>query len=472
MLLEAVRPALIIARREVRDQFRDWRIIFPIIGLTLIFPFIMNWTAQQMLGFTREYGATIVADRLVPFLLMVVGFFPISVSLVIALESFVGEKERGSIEPLLNTPLKDWQLYLGKLLSSTVPPLVSSYLGMMVYLAGLMLRRIAIPEGEELVQIVVLTTVQAIMMVAGAVVVSIQATSVRSANLLSSFIIIPTAFLIQWEALVMFWGNQALLWWVIVAVVILTFLLVRVGVAHFQREELLGRDIDVLKLSWIWSAFRRNFTGGARSVGEWYRRALLQSLRRLTLPALLSTGLALAGVWLGVGLVDRLLGPISSVGPEKFHEALMQLVWADSASQWSLVGLIFFQNIRALLIGMLLGVCSFGVLGVLPLFTTMGLAGILGRTMVIEGYNLGTILSFLLPHGVLEIPAVILATAAVFQLGAVLLTPTPRQTIGEAWVAALAEWSRVMVGMVIPLLILAALVEALLTPRIAILLLQ
>ncbi|GAP05683.1 MAG TPA: hypothetical protein DEQ80_00780 [Anaerolinea thermolimosa] len=471
-MLDAVRPALIIARREVRDQFRDWRIIFPIIGLTLVFPFIMNWTAQQMLGFTREYGATIVADRLVPFLLMVVGFFPISVSLVIALESFVGEKERGSIEPLLNTPLKDWQLYLGKLLSSTVPPLVSSYLGMIVYLAGLMIRRITIPEGGMLVQIVVLTTVQAVMMVAGAVAVSLQATSVRSANLLSSFIIIPTAFLIQWEALVMFWGNQNLLWWVIVAVVILTFLLVRVGVAHFQREELLGRDIDVLKLPWIWGVFRRNFTGHARSVGDWYRQVLLRSLPRLTLPVLLSAGLALAGIWAGINLVDRFIVPTSSSTPEKFRESLMQLFGADSINQWSLARMIFFQNIRALLIGMLLGVCSFGVLGVLPLFTTMGLAGALGRAMVIKGLSLGTILSSLLPHGVLEIPAVILATAAVLQLGAVLLTPTPGQTIGEAWVAALAEWSRVMVGIVIPLLILAALVEALLTPHIALFFLQ
>lgn len=471
-MFEALRPALIIARREVRDQFRDWRIIFPIIGLTLVFPFIMNWTAQQMLGFTREYGATIVADRLVPFLLMVVGFFPISVSLVIALESFVGEKERGSIEPLLNTPLKDWQLYLGKLLSSTVPPLVSSYLGMMVYLVGLMIRRIAIPEGEMLAQIVVLTTVQAIMMVAGAVVVSLQATSVRSANLLSSFIVIPSAFLIQWEALVMFWGNQALLWWVIVAVVILTFLLVRVGVAHFQREELLGRDIDVLKLRWIWGVFRRNFTGGARSVGEWYRRVLLQSLRKLTLPSLMSAGLSLAGVLLGISLLNRLIGVMPSGDTEMIQQSLMNLTDTYSESKFALAGLIFFQNIRALLVGMILGVCSFGVLGVAPLFLTMGMAGVLGAFMISRGLGLVDVLSFLLPHGVIEIPAVVIATAGVLRLGAVLLTPTPGQTIGEAWVAALAEWSRVMVGIVIPMLILAALVEALLTPQIVLLFLR
>jgi ABC-type transport system involved in multi-copper enzyme maturation permease subunit len=66
----------------------------------------MNFTAGQLIGFVEQYGANIIVDRLIPFFLFIVGFFPISVSLVIALESFVGEKERGSIEPLLNSPVK------------------------------------------------------------------------------------------------------------------------------------------------------------------------------------------------------------------------------------------------------------------------------------------------------------------------------------------------------------------------------
>ena len=130
-------PAIIITRREVRDQFRDWRIIFPIAVLTIIFPGLMNFTAKQAVMFVERYGAPLIGDRLIPFLLMIVGFFPISVSLVIALESFVGEKERHSIEPLLCAPLKDWQLYLGKLLAAMVPPLLASYLGILVYLIGI-----------------------------------------------------------------------------------------------------------------------------------------------------------------------------------------------------------------------------------------------------------------------------------------------------------------------------------------------
>ncbi len=71
-----IRPAFLITKREVRDQFRDWRVIFPIVGLTAFFPFLMNFTVQQIINFVEKYDATLVADRMVPFLLMIVGFFP------------------------------------------------------------------------------------------------------------------------------------------------------------------------------------------------------------------------------------------------------------------------------------------------------------------------------------------------------------------------------------------------------------
>ena len=121
-------PAWVITKREVRDQFRDWRIIFPVLGLTIVFPFIMNWTAQKMLDFVSRYGATLIGERLVPFLLMIVGFFPISVSLVIALESFVGEKERRSIEPLLCSPLSDsWRTKVYTLPVGVIPPITDRW---------------------------------------------------------------------------------------------------------------------------------------------------------------------------------------------------------------------------------------------------------------------------------------------------------------------------------------------------------
>ncbi len=201
------RKAMIITRREVRDQFRDWRIIAPIILLTVFFPGLMNFTAQQAVDFVGKYGAPIIADRLIPFLLMVVGFFPISVSLVIALESFVGEKERRSIEPLLSSPLTDVQLYLGKLMAVMFPPLIGSFLGISVYLIGVYRQVGWVPDTTLLIQVICLAVVQSLVMVSGAVVVSSQTTSVRAANLLASFIIIPMAMLLVGESMIMFWAK-------------------------------------------------------------------------------------------------------------------------------------------------------------------------------------------------------------------------------------------------------------------------
>jgi uncharacterized membrane protein SpoIIM required for sporulation len=77
-----------------------------------------------------------------------------------------------------------------------------------------------------------------------------------------------------------------------------------------------------------------------------------------------------------------------------------------------------------------------------------------------------------LPHGILEIPAAILSTAAVLQAGVVLATPTPGKTIGEAWLTALAVWSKIMVGIVLPLLVIAAMVEVWITPQLALMILR
>jgi len=463
-----LRLALIITRREVRDQFRDWRIIFPVVGLTLFFPFLMNFTARQALNFVQQYGASILAERMVPFLFMIVGFFPITVSLVIALESFVGEKERSSIEPLLNSPLKDWQLYLGKLLSSAVPCILASFLAMGVYLVGLRWQKIALPELPLMLQIVSLTIVQGFVMVSSAVVVSTQATSVRAANLLASPIVIPVALLIQAESVMMFWGDYKILWLVVFGLLVLTYLMVRVGLAHFQREELLGREIDVLNIRWGWGVFWGGVVEDSHSVMDWYRRILPQTLRRLRLPAAIMTVLVLASIVVGTRLIDYFPGLLDSLGSGSVHSRLAALVTAWPFFDFSPVLLIWWQNVRALILALGLGVISFGILGLLPSMLTFGIMGYLMQYFVNNGVPAWQYLvGFILPHGIIEIPMIILAGAAVLRMGAILATPTPGRTIGEVWLSCLADWFKVMVGVVFPLLILAAAIEAWITPRVA-----
>ena len=111
----------------------------PIIALTLIFPFLMDFTSRWATNWVSQYTDPILVERINPFLLMIVGFFPISFSLIIALESFVGEKERNSIEPILSMPVSDLELYLGKMFSSLILPLMASFIGITVFLLSRLL---------------------------------------------------------------------------------------------------------------------------------------------------------------------------------------------------------------------------------------------------------------------------------------------------------------------------------------------
>jgi uncharacterized membrane protein SpoIIM required for sporulation len=471
---DKIRPALIITQREVRDQLRDWRVIFPVVALTLFFPFLMNFTAGQILDFVNRYGADLVGARLIPFLMMVVGFFPMTVSLVIALESFVGERERMSIEPLLNSPLADWQLYLGKLLAATIAPLVTSYLGIFVYVIGLVANNTPLPPTELIFQILAITTVQAVLMVAGAIVVSTQSTSVRAANLLASFIIIPMALLIEGESLVMFYGDYSTLWWAVVGVILLSILLIRVGLAHFRREVLLGREIDKLNLRWGGRTFWNTFKGEAKSIKDWYLREIPRTLRGMKKPILILALLMIIGAIIGVMIAEQYPLPLNKVKVEGNIELSAQNI-QDIFPLFSPVSFFkyLFRNLTTLLLSALLGMVSLGILGTLPVIGTAAVGGYL--IAILANYGLPVIplfVGFILPHGVFELSAAILASAALLQAGAKLATPLSGKSVGEVWISGVATWFKVLIGIVLPLLIIAAAVEVWITPRIGLALLQ
>jgi len=466
---EHLNPIWLLARRELNDQLRDWRIIVPMVILTVFFPFLMTYTAKQALDFVASYGGgTLIPERLVPFLLMVVGFFPITVSLVIALESFVGEKERGTIEPLLSSPLKDRQIYLGKLIAASSVPLFTSYLGIFVFLIWLKIDNIVIPDINLITQTVVLTTVQGLLMVSGAIIISTQATSVRSANLLSSFIVIPIAILIQGESVLMFWGNNQILWLAVIGVSILGLLMVRVGMAHFQREALLGREIDILNIKWILQKFWESFSGSCKNIFFWYFRVLPRTLKKMWISIVLIIIIGISAALVSYSYVlsmDIAFSPTSSDLPEEishvFEAGINPFKNIDISFQY-----ILSNNLRAIGTILILGLVSFGVLGVIIYIGNIGLIGALLALVNLIGYSPSQVaLLGILPHGIFELPAIILSSAAVLHIGIMLVTPNSQRSLGEVLIESVADWMKVSVGLALPLLAIAASIETYVTPN-------
>ena len=467
--------AFVLLRRELVDTLRDWRIVVPIVTLTMFFPFLMNITAGLAADWVAKYGgAPIIGERIIPFLLMVVGFFPLSFSLVIALEVFVGEKERKSLEPLLASPLSDGQLYFGKALAAMIPPLVASYLGITVYLVGLRFFRGWQPPFELLVLVVLLTTAKALVMVSGAVVISSQTTSIRAANLLASFVIIPMALLVQGESLIMFWANYPVLWWILAALLVVNVLLVRMGLQLFDREELFGREIDELNLRGVWRMFKDFWlrvepNGPAERFTLWrvYTRDLPAILRRMN-KATWCVVLALVAAML-VGALYATWYPLPAGwwSPTTLTEETMRNAPPMGFLPQFTVGAVLSNNIRSLLLAGLLSIFSFGAMAVVLLMAPLGIIGFFMYQVVHWGMNPWLFFAtFVMPHGLFELPAAILATAAALRLGAAVIARPPRMTVGEGWLSALADFLKVFVFATLPLLVIAAIVEVNLTLRV------
>jgi uncharacterized membrane protein SpoIIM required for sporulation/ABC-type transport system involved in multi-copper enzyme maturation permease subunit len=451
----------------------------------LLFPWLMTVTSRSAAGIAVTWGvgqnAEIIMGRLVPFSLMIVGFFPISFSLVIALESFVGERERRSIEPLLSMPISDAELYIGKLLSSMGLPLIASYLGLSIYFVGLVLTSSYVISPGLMVLIFVLTTMEAVVMVAGAVVASSQTTSVRAANLLASFIIIPMAFLLQVEAVLLFWGRYQVLWAMAAILLIVDLMLIKTGMRIFNREELLSREFDEINLPALWRSFKHVFAclpasvhlprdGPAAPLTFWrlYRHDIPQLLRLQKLPLLVAVGVLVAGFiggWffalqypLPAGLIE-----FQGLGDIDFTGDIPQMPLLPDFDVQS----VFLHNLRVLGIAFVATPVSFGSAPLLFLLLPMSIIGFFAGEVALLGFSpLVFLLAFILPHGIMELPGVVLATAFSLRVGASVMAPPPGFAVSESILLALADFIKVFFLLVVPMLLVAAFLEINVTPQV------
>jgi uncharacterized membrane protein SpoIIM required for sporulation/ABC-type transport system involved in multi-copper enzyme maturation permease subunit len=464
----------LIVRRELRDTFRDWRMITPIVLLTLFFPVLMTWTAGVAQNFVARFGTPLIAERLIPFLLLIVGFFPMSFSLVIALEAFVGERERKSLEPLLSTPLTDGQLYVGKTIASLVPALMAAFLGIGVYLTGLFIFRGWTPPPILLAQVIALTIMEGVVMVAGAVVVSSRSTSVRAANLLASFIIIPMALLLQVEAVILFQAIWDVMWGIVLGLMVVALILIRMGVQLFNREELLGREIDTISLRAIAKRARQYFVAIAPNqprahfnpIGlyRYHVPAALRRSRNAMLAVVLALGVSLIVAWawgsqfsLPPGTFD-----FGHLKPESFDSTAANFLLPSFT--WHAV---WWNNTRAVLLYFVTSIFSFGAIPIALIVLPVAPIGFVGALVANSGLDPLTFLAaFILPHGIFELPAVIIGAAAAVRVGASLINRDRSLTLGEGWWSAIVDFFKLLIFVVIPLLIIAAIVEVHVTPRV------
>ncbi|MFL5802239.1 MAG: stage II sporulation protein M [Roseiflexaceae bacterium] len=468
-----------IARREVGDTLSDWRILVPMFILSFILPEMLIAAAGFAIDFVGDPNIIVL---LVPFAMLLVGFIPASFSLITALETFVGERERNSLESLLAMPISDGALYLGKLISSLLPPLLSSCVAMSVFAVSL---RFARPDlflrgltFEYFLMVVLLIIAKSLVMVAGAVIISTHTTSIRAANLLASFVLLPTAAVVQLEALLMIGRRWDVLVVVVLLLSVMAIALVRTGMGAFNREEILSREHEQLNLRQVRATFKTflrefqpagvapdQYSGAAFSLRHFYRHDLSALLREYRLP------LAVA---LTAGLVGLLSG--GYIGQHyRVHafDTYLAGVGRAPAPGLPLVLFIFANNLRVALLSSVFSLFAFGVFAFLVpavAFAQIGFVatalGARGGSWLALGANspLQFLLGYVLPHGIIELPTALLGAALGIRIGAALMSPPKGFSVGQNILWSLAQFFKVWALVLLPLFLVAALIEGLVSP--------
>jgi len=119
----------------------------------------------------------------------------------------------------------------------------------------------------------------------------------------------------------------------------------------------------------------------------------------------------------------------------------------------------------------LLSIFTFGVAALTLTPATYAILGYLLAQVLIAGYDPLFLFGAVFTHGIIEIPVIIIATALGLRLGSVVTRPPKGTTVGQAWMVALSDTVKLAIALVIPGLIVAAIIEAYVTPRVVIALL-
>ena len=257
---------LAVMKKDIRGITSNKRVftmllVVPLV-LSIVVPSVIILTAafvpdavsdfQMLLDMLPAAGAgdqqqmifALVLNNVMPtFFLMI----PIMASSVMAASSFVGEKEKHSLETLLYSPLSIKQLFQAKILAGLAVGMMVSYVSfaaMLLVLEAeaevlLLTGNMLLPSASWLIIMLLIAPAISIAAIAVTVRSSAKAQTVEEAQQRAVFLIFPIIALVigQFTGIVLI--NSGLLWGLGVVLAALDALLMRGAAGSFTYEKLL-----------------------------------------------------------------------------------------------------------------------------------------------------------------------------------------------------------------------------------------
>jgi ABC-type Na+ efflux pump permease subunit len=258
-------------RKDWLELARNKQAVAPLVIIPLLFAVIIP-TAISVLGNNALLTSSInglqgfldnVPDRVIPagystaqtvvyavIVYFMAPFFliiPVMVASITASSSFVGEKERRTIEGLLYTPITDRELVLAKVLVSVIPSVLLTWTSFLIYtvlvnaLGAPLMGGLFFPTWTWAVIILAMVPLVAFLATCLIVAISGRSTTMQDAQGSAVLIILPVIALVVGQAtgLLLFDISIALFASAILLAVDVAVFMVAVG--RFQRERIVTR---------------------------------------------------------------------------------------------------------------------------------------------------------------------------------------------------------------------------------------
>jgi ABC-2 type transport system permease protein len=231
-------------RTVVRKEFREYRrnrfILLTMAGMPVVILLILAAETFAL----PDHVPLVALRRPVGEALLFLQLIPVMLPTTIAAYAVIGEREQGTLEPLLTTPAADRELLAGKAIAAVVPAVAISWALFAVYVGlaqmfapEIVVRQIWTPS--QAVAMGLLAPVLAVFAILVGIVISLRASDFRVAQQLAVLASLP---LIGFVAVVTFRALRpsAGLYLAAAAVVAVTDVACwRLCVRRFSRERLL-----------------------------------------------------------------------------------------------------------------------------------------------------------------------------------------------------------------------------------------
>ncbi len=255
----------IIMKKEIREALQAKYVLFSVIGMPILMGIvipiaqlapIVNIPADDLqdesfdipgLQFTSNWASLDDTAKFIIFMIEMSNIMflliPMILPTVIAADTFSGEKDRKTAEALVAAPVTDTEIYLGKVMSSMVPTVLSTWLvGIFyVFLVNFLtydaLGFAYLPNTTFIGMVVFLGPLMALATVNFMVWVSTRTTSTRDAQQLGSIIVLPLMAIMVSTIGLSAWLGSYTLWLVIIGMVFLNILLIKIGINILDREK-------------------------------------------------------------------------------------------------------------------------------------------------------------------------------------------------------------------------------------------